>query len=210
MNFPMKMSRHNTFIIVLFLFYPFVLTGQNLDYLYSLYQDKKMGELKAELDNIAPDSNTNPDLTFLRTLFIEDGDAAVKIYESLSENTSGILKYFLSQKLAEYYYARGYYIKSEEWRSEMQKPESLLKKPTLWDKNNYKIQVGAFSFKDNASKLHNILGSNNIQSEIIQRKINDKTLFCVWIEGKTTREETEVFAEQIKSRFRLKYQIIQP
>ena len=180
-----------------------------MDYLYLLYAQKNFEELKIELNKFNDQINSSTDLTFLNAHFLEDGDAAAKIYETLSESSTGILKYYVRQKLAEYYYARGFYVKAAEWKSGADIPADLnARLPAI--SRAFKIQVGAFGFKENASKLHNYLETNNIHSEIIQRDINNKTLFCVWIDGKDSRDQTEKYAEEIKSKLRLNYQIVQP
>jgi hypothetical protein len=203
----MKYRLNSALISVLF-FWPLLLSGQNIQDLYKLYSAKKIDELRIELDKIEVETSQNPHIIFLNTVLIEDGDAAAKIYESMVDKTDGILNRHLIEKLSEYYYARGFYVKAQSWRSRIIQSEKT-KEISVSDKP-YIIQVGAFGFEDNAIKLQKLLASNQIDSEIVKRKLSEKDLYCVWIEGETSRDETERIAKKIESQLRLNYRIIQP
>jgi hypothetical protein len=164
--------------------------------------------LKTELGKIDVVVSKNPHIIFFNAILLEDGDAAAKIYESMVDKTDGMLKKHLTAKLAEYYYARGFYVKAQSWRSRIRQNEPVEQIPV--SVKPYIIQVGAFSFEDNALKLKKLLASHQIDSEIVKRKLSDKDLFCVWINGKTSRDETERIAKDIERQFRLNYRIIQP
>jgi len=200
--------RYSSAFIAILILWPLFLSGQNIQRLYELYSAKRIDELKTELGNIDVAASKNPHIIFFNAVFLEDGDAAVKIYESLIDKTDGLLRQHLSEKLAEYYYARGFYVKAESWRSRNKQNEQIKQIPV--STKPYIIQVGAFSFEDNAFKLKKLLASHQIDSEIVKRKLGDKDLFCVWINGKTSRDETERVAKGIEKQFRLNYRIIQP
>ena len=75
-------------------------------------------------------------------------------------------------------------------------------------KKQFFIQVGAFGLHENAEQQRIFLATQDIHSSVVERVVNDKTLFCVWIDGKTDLDKTLAYANRIKQKFDLNYQIM--
>ena len=71
----------------------------------------------------------------------------------------------------------------------------------------YYVQVGAFSLKENAEQRIRFLKIQNISSSVVEREVNNSTLYCVWIPGKESIDETLAFANEIKQKYALDFQI---
>jgi len=76
------------------------------------------------------------------------------------------------------------------------------------DQNVYFIQVGAFGLEGNAEQRVQFLKIQDIHSKIITRKVNDKTLYCVWIEAQTDLDKSLEQAKKIKQKYDLEFQIM--
>jgi hypothetical protein len=200
--------KHKFVFILSLVFLPLTLTAQNIQQLHQLYAERKLDVLKAEVAKTGKQYAANPHIVFFKTLFNEDGDAAAKVYEQLVVDAQGTLKNCLITKLSEYYYARGFYIKARNWKSQLVPDQQEVTNTVA--RNPYKIQVGAFSFQDNAMRVKSFLGSHQIAADVVKRSLGGKDLYCVWIDGGETREETERIAQGIVSKFDLTYRIIQP
>lgn len=214
--------RHPKYNILVF-FYYLVLTysvvalGQPVTELYELYSNKDMTQLYGKTKELSQKYPDNLEIRFFKTLFIENADEAIKVYEELYNKSQGRLKTVIASKISDYYYAKGFYVKASDYRvvaveqiNQSQKPvkqESTISKKTDAD---LVIQVGAFKFKENAQYLQNILRSNRVPSRVVAREIGQNTLYCVWIDGKSNFEETREIAENINKKFNLKYRIFKP
>ena len=105
-----------------------------------------------------------------------------------------MIKKLAAEKLAEYYYALGFYIKSSEYAKFAKtyipvKTTEIVKsgdnysenKIELRSKSIYKIQVGAFGVIDNAKDLASFLKGKKWEVSVVTRKVGGTNLFCVWV-----------------------------
>ncbi len=192
--------------------------AQNLnERLIQLYRSHDLSKLKKELQGSA--ARQNP-LTaeFFKAVFLEDGQAAKEMYQHIYDRGYGKIKFLAAEKLQQYYYARGYYITANKYQKylvENQPPAQTeeVDQPVADEQDPsrnaaFYIQVGAFGMKENAEQRRKFLKLQNINSQVIKRMINGKQFFCVWISGKKDLEKTLNYAEQLKHRFDLEYQIM--
>ena len=182
--------------------------------LFSLYEDLKFEELKSEIDKLDKKYSESPEIKFLNTVFLENGEDALKIYLQLFQNSYGDLKAIISKKLSDYYYAKGYYITSSKYKKYMVESTKATSgkqnnKNKHVEDNKYIIQLGAFGLKENAYQLQEMLQTQNLYTRIENRNINGKILHCVWLDGKNGFSETLEFAEKIKEKYHLQYRILQ-
>ncbi len=174
--------------------------------MFTLYQQKDFKTLKAELERKSGADTASVNYRFFKAVFTKDAQKAKEKYENVFNHASGRLKQMAAQKLHDYYYALGYYVRASWYGkyvgSESENTENLEEKSTL------AIQFGAFSTRLNALRRQTILKQAGVSSSIVKRNINGKQLFCVWVEGKPTVEETRKLADQIKKQLNLDYRII--
>jgi len=195
--------------------------AQDLAELYSLYEARKMVQLEQRLATMPNNAGQIPDIVFFRTIFNENGEEALKVYEQLFEQSDGLLKKITAHKLAQYYYARGYYVKAGEFTEIAQNTPAQLsdrkinitrpEKPLPANEPAealYAIQVGAFSYRDNAQKMLDLLNQQRLNARIVTREINGKALFCVWITGKDDPDETNEYARDLKRKYNIPYRIV--
>lgn len=194
------------YLIILLTILSAALSGQTTEQLFDLYEQKNTKELKQIVNSIQDDT---PDIKFFRYLFVENGDEAVRLYEALYPETGGRIKNMVARKIAEYYYAKGYYVKADEYFA-YSKIAAAQSAPVRIPSKLYHIQVGAFGFSDNAERMKDLLQTRNITATVHQREINGKALFCVWIAGKEDLDQTRELAETLKKAHKLSYQIINP
>ncbi len=199
------------------------LLAQDFSELYALYQQKDFITLQQKTQQIADQYPDKDEVQFFKALFLENGDEAIKIYEQLYPRAVGILKTKLSEKLTQYYYARGLYVRAAEFdktpaATTTSAPSSVpiisntdnapTAKPIDIKKGNYIIQVGAFGEEENARQLQNSLHQQKINSQIVKRIVNERNLYCVWVTGGNSLDETLRIADKIKNRFKLEYRIL--
>jgi hypothetical protein len=176
----------------------------------------RIGELEDTIQN-------DPELLFFKTILSDNGDNAFQIYERLFKQSSSPLKNLSAQKLSEYYFARGFYVKSSEYKKIAKtyipiKTSEDIKSGDNSKKNTrekigtsiYKIQVGAFGVRENADDLVSFLKGKNLDANIVDRIVDGTRLYCVWVEGAANLESTERIAEDIKMKYRLSYRIVEP
>ena len=187
--------------------------------LYNLYGQKQFEQLKSELSKYPSGPNASLDLRFFNALFEQDAELARQEYQYVFDRAAGKLKNMAAGKLMEYYYARGYYVNAEKYHKFIVENkaadsrsgavgETVSEKPIKT--GTYFIQVGAFGLRDNARELSQMLATQDLPARIVERNINGKALFCVWIEGKDSFENTLKYADKIKSKYDLEYRIIKP
>ena len=213
------LHKHAIFLLFLFACLCFRAWSQDISELYSLYDNKDMEQLEQRLATLPKEMDQVPDVVFFRTLFSENGEDAVAVYEKIYHDADGWLKKETAGKLAQYYYALGYYVKAEEYaavsrQTPARPPEIKMKDEspqaaTRPEEPKYAIQVGAFSFRDNAQKMLEILNQQRLDASIVERRINGKPLYCVWITGKNDPDATRDYAEELKSKYNIPYRIVQ-
>lgn len=196
--------------------------GQSFNKLLKYYQEHNIEAFRSEAQKIDREAlEQAPDLEFFYTLLNENGEEALSEYERLYKSGSPRVRYLAAEKLMEYHYARGYYITASEYEKYLIKHEKIIlndgeekeiirTNPTENKRNDmeYFIQVGAFSHRDNARQLSEMLKTQNVNCTIVLRTINERQLFCVWIEGKATLDQTMEYANRIRERYDLNFRII--
>lgn len=196
------------------------MSAQGFDKLFDLYDQNNIVELQERVTKLTASYPQNNVLRFFSTLFVENGEQALQEYLSLFDKSEGKLKGYVADRLADYYYARGYYVTSQRYAEQAKKmmllglkTEAKSTKPIPEKVETagqvYKIQVGAFGFRYNADQLTSMLDTQNIASEIVKRKVNGVELYCVWINGYASHEETKKYAENLKRKYHLHYRIIE-
>jgi AmiR/NasT family two-component response regulator len=213
------MEYKNIIICFIFTFYLSSLYCQDLNELYILYNNRQIRELKNKVDLLEKKYPDKKEILFFKTLFIRNGDEAVQNYQNLLGQADEKLKAYVVNKISEYYYAKGYYVTALQYQDDIIVTSNQNVKENIEEKNQqlkinenskFKIQLGAFSVKENANQLIEKLLHNGIHALIVERMVNDILLYCVWINGKNSFEETKLFAEMIKKKFQLEYRIIKP
>jgi hypothetical protein len=213
------MEFKNIIISFVFTFYLSCLYCQDVNELYILYNNRQIQELKKKVDLLEKKYPDNVEILFFKTLFIRNGDEAVQNYQNLLGHAGEKLKVYLVNKISEYYYAKGYYVTASQYQDDkivtsnqnvQENIEEKNKQLKINENSKFKIQLGAFSVKENANQLIENLLHNGIHAVIVERMVHDILLYCVWINGKNSFEETKLFAEMIKKKFQLEYRIIKP
>lgn len=165
--------------------------AQDAALLFQLYNERNMEELKKQLITF----KESDEKTFFQALFIHDADSSAEIYKELYVNATETLKPLVARKLYEYYYAKGFYVTAQRYE-------------TGAVESSFEIQLGAFLSKENADDFMRKLDGEGLETYVITKEVNQKTYYCVRIHGKETLEATNVYAEQIGIKFRVKYSII--
>jgi len=195
--------------------------AQDLAEIYTLYEERAIERLAQTLATLPESAAQIPDIIFFRTIFNENGDEALTAFERLYQESDGWLRTVTADKIAQYYYARGYYVKAASYAEvAKRKPGSLPQAkigmtsperespPLQPDEPLYAIQVGAFSYHDNAKKMLDLLNQHRLDAKIVNREINGKPLFCVWITGKNDSDDTRKYAEELKDTYNIPYRIV--
>lgn len=197
--------------------------AQTYPELYVLYQTNRITELASKVEQLRSTKTQDSELLFFKALFNENGLEAVRIYEQTFNQSQGSLKNLAAEKLAQYYYARGFYVKAEEFqkyadqyipvvidKEKSKSAENSSEKIEAKNTDLYQIQVGAFSVRKNAQELMDHLAAKDYQVQIVNREINGQTLYCVWVRGRENLDNTEQMAKEMKNKYKLSYRIIQP
>ena len=181
--------------------------------LLTLYQNGQYAALKETLDQIYPKQKNSLEYLFFQSLFIKDAAQAVKNYQLIFEKSSDWLKSLAAQKLHDFYYAQGYYLKAKNYSTfitGIAEKDTKALPPDSYkaDEAKYAIQLGAFSSMNNAKKRQEALSKNGINSQLVVRKINNRNYYCVWVKGSATLADTDKLAKQIKKQLNIDYRII--
>ncbi len=195
------------FVIIICLNY---LQGENsYSELYSFYESKDFTELQKRLDQYKTDNSY--DIKFFKALFYQDGEQAKKTFEAVYNHGKGKAKYYSAKKMMDYYYARGYYVNAAAYQKYLVEHNAVEEGDTQTIPESktakYYIQVGAFSLKENAEQQVRFLKIQNINSIVVDRNVDSSILYCVWIPGNESIDETLVFANEIKQKYALDFQI---
>ncbi|MHA1988896.1 MAG: hypothetical protein ACW98D_19940, partial [Promethearchaeota archaeon] len=92
-----------------------MVSAQNHLDLFEYYANKQIDKLETRVQQLEKNLKNDPEVLFFSTVLTDNGDKAFSIYERLFIQSHGPLKNLAAEKLAEYYYARGFYIKSKEY-----------------------------------------------------------------------------------------------
>ena len=194
-------------LITLSVFIAQILPAQSFDQMDQLYQAKRFDELRKLVEG---KSSENAEFLFFKTVFNENGDESVRIYEDLFGKSQGKLKGLIAAKISEYYYAKGFYVKAGEYARYAVYDDVPSESEVQIKKEVYYIQVGAFGYEDNARRMQELLKVRQISADVKIRYINDKKLYCVWIAGADTYQSTVKQADELKLKYKINYQIINP
>lgn len=207
------------------MFCSLLLAQEPFDAIYKNYEQHKYELVRQNLSNIDQEYQSSLDYQFFSAVFNKKGEEAKDTFQLVFEKGDKQLKKLAAKKLMDYFYAKGYYINASKFQEylvdegngsvesglvQMQQPETPEKKPKQIpvDPEKYFIQVGAFSLEENATQLVNMLATQNIKARIVERKIDSRNLFCVWIDGKEDFKKTYDYANIIKEKYDLKFRII--
>ena len=75
-----------------------------------------MNRLKLRLNELEKRIPDDPEIRFFRTIFTDNGEEALEVYQELYKSSEGPLKNLLAKKMSEYYFALGYYVKAQEYQ----------------------------------------------------------------------------------------------
>ena len=208
-------------ILILILLFSASIYGQIEEELFTLYHSNQFQELKQKLETDKSKINSST-LSFYQTLFEEDANKAKENYKFLFKNTTGRIQYLSAEKLMQFHYAGGYYKTAEDYQKFLVENRELFEKTNNENNNiietaeqnssddneKFYIQVAAFSVLDNASQMKQMLNTQDVQSFIKERVVNNRTLYCVWVPGKTDFKETLDYANSLKKKYQLEFRII--
>jgi len=191
--------------------------------LFNYFDNQNYTEIEKQLKVIGPGDQSSIEIAFFRALFMESAEEAKDQFQYVFENSKGKVKSLAAKKLMDYYYARGLYTTAAGYHEfltdkEPDAPPSTVS--TLPERREqpvpkavtaaetYFVQVGAFSLPENADQLKKMLATQNIESKIVERMVENKKLYCVWLDGASSFEETLKYANTIKEKYDLKFRII--
>ncbi len=109
----------------------------------------------------------------LSAVYESDGEKALELYKrALRRARNGELKKFLRDKIADYYYAGGYYVTAAKFRNgDKQSSEVSGKEENIAEsKDQYFIQYGVFSTRENAKKFIGSLQRTGINFILVVHK----------------------------------------
>ena len=212
-------------LIVLTVFCSALPAQEPFDAIYRNYEQHKYAIVRQDLSVVDQQYQSTLDYQFFSAVFNKKGEEAKDIFQLVFEKGEKRLKMLAAKKLMDYYYAKGYYVNASKYQEylvdegngsvdsspvQIQQPTTSIEKPkpTSVDPEKYYIQVGAFSLEENANQLVNMLATQNIRARIVERKIENRNLFCVWIDGKEDFKKTYDYANIIKEKYDLKFRII--
>ena len=200
-----------------------IVSGQNHKDLFEYYTNKQIDKLESRIQELEKSVKNDPEVLFFSTVLTDNGDKAFPIYERLFIQSHGFLKNLAAKKLAEYYYARGFYIKSSDYEKyaktyiPVKTTEPVIKGDNIKEGKNelrsgsiYKIQVGAFGDIENANDLAGYLKGKKLEANVVNRNVSGNILYCVWVEGGSDFKYTEKIAIEIKKKYQLSYRIVKP
>ncbi|MEJ2545757.1 MAG: SPOR domain-containing protein, partial [Calditrichaceae bacterium] len=198
---------------------------KSFDDIYTNFEQHNFKRVRQLLSGLDQQQQTSLDYQFFSAVFNKNGEEAKETFQLVFEKGNKPLKKYAAKKLMDYYYAKGYYINAAKFQEYLvdagngttaitplikQQPEIPTVKPEQIPVSTdiYFIQVGAFSLEENAKQLVHMLATQNIMARIVERKIDQRNLFCVWLDGKEDFKKTYDYANIIKEKYDLKFRII--
>lgn len=188
------------------------LIGQSAKELSELYENQQLLVLKKHLDN---NQIYSADWKmFVNALFEPNADSALDMFATVYKTSSDKkLKEYVTERIAEYYYARGYYKTSERILEDKRfLNETVEKKDNERIQStgsSFGIQIGAFSSYDNAAKKKDELMKKFEDVTIINKKSKSQTLYVVVVGNYSNREAAEKGLQVIKRKTNVNGFIIQ-
>ncbi len=209
-------------LIFLVVLYNYSYAQKHAD-LFGFYQDRQLNKLENRLQELEKNKTNDPEIEFFKTILTDNGENAIKVYENLLKKSEIPLKNLLAEKISDYYYALGFYVRAGEYKKISQtnfpaRTKVIEKAVDSKNEDNtggklkskYMIQVGAFGVLQNADDLAQFLKKKTIEAIVVKRSIGGAELYCVWIQGKDNYDATEGIAREIKRKYQLSYRIIIP
>ncbi|MFQ5582895.1 MAG: SPOR domain-containing protein [Calditrichia bacterium] len=186
------------------------MSAQDRNDFATLYTQKKISALKEYYDrNRIKEDDWR---LFVRTLFVSDADSALAIYARIYGLTGDKqLRGFIRERVADLYYARGYYetsrklLKDEKYFRKLMSANINAPLP----KESFGLQTGAFGSYENALKAKNKLLKNVKDVTIIRKKSNGNDLFIVVVGRYNSRDEAEKALQEVKRNYGIKGFVIQ-
>lgn len=164
-----------------------------------------------ELRQIRESASSEAEKLFLEALFETDGKRAAAIFQNVWDYyPSSPLAWAAMERLYEYYYARGAYIRADSLAQILkEKPRfDLTPAPPQTQNEIFLIQVGAFSDFINAAKLNVKLEGMGYEVELKEKKVESGTLFVVLVGSFNSRIEAEKAAKSLEVELQLKSRVI--
>jgi len=193
-------------IFLIFLSF-FNVSAQSRDNLASLYEQNRVELLKDY--NLQNRIKVNDWRLFVRAIFIENIDMVMSLYTQIYTITNDKkLKGFIRERVADFYYAEGYYETSQK----MLKDENFFRETISVKKElnlQFGIQTGAYGNYENALNTKNKLLNNINDVTIIKKESKGNDLFIVVIGRYQSRHEAERALKDLKQKSNLNGFIIQ-
>lgn len=174
----------------------------SVDRCLALLDALKVEEAQTEFSQIQNDGSDS--YRFLAAYFTRDASEAIAVFESLYQDSrSENIKIRAQQKLYEYYYALGYYVKAEGL-----KPEASTTSPPLANtdllsssKEILMLQCGVFSAESNAQLLKEKIATEiNTKVYLTRDYLNDQAVFRVIVGNFSTYAEAEKVKLTLKQK----------
>jgi hypothetical protein len=172
--------------------------AQNRKDLAILYEQNKVEILKEY--HLKNRINYDDWRLFVRAVFVENIDTVMSIYASIYKKTGDKkLKEFIRERVADFYYAKGYYETSQK----ILRDDSFFQATISANREEelrYGIQIGAFGTYENAMKAKNNLLNNTNDVTIIKKESKGNDLFIVVIGQYQSRSEAENSLNDLKRK----------
>ena len=99
---------------------PFILFSsifaQKYPELFQYYKERQLLQLQNRIDALVKSDPGNEEVQFFNAYFLENGEDALVVYEDLFKKSYSPLKNLIADKISDYNYARGFYVKAEEYK----------------------------------------------------------------------------------------------
>ncbi|MEJ2053429.1 MAG: SPOR domain-containing protein [Calditrichaceae bacterium] len=210
--------------LLIFLFISISYSQDLYETMYNGYISQDYNKVKSALQNVKESDQAELKYKFYSALFNKNGEEAKETFQIVFDNGQGRIKALAAKKLMDYYYAKGYYLNASKYQKyliedspaitpsagETNSEVKPVREPMKAEINSekYYIQVGAFSLKENAKQLIRMLATQNIIAKMVDRTVDQRNLYCVWLEGMEDFKETYDYANVIKEKYDLKFRII--
>ncbi len=185
--------------------------GQSEKELAQLYENQRLLSLKKYLDN-GEIYDTDWKM-FVSALFEPNADSALDMFANVYETSHDKkLREYVAERVAEYYYARGYYKTSERLLKDKKFLNDTVTENNRESEstgNSYGIQIGAFSNYANAAKRKNELLKRLKNVTIVKKESNGNKLYVVVIGKYSNRKTAEKELQVIKRKNNMNGFVIQ-
>jgi len=176
----------------------------------SLYQNQEFTTLKNYYDtNQIKEPGWRE---FIEAVFEPDAEKAMVLFtKSYEEAKDKTLKLCIKERVASFYYARGYYETSEKILKDDEYFRSIItiKEETEVSAEKFGVQVGAFSDYKNATKSQKKLMKDIGEVSILSKRIDGKNLYVVVVGKYTSRDDAEKKLKELENKNGIKGYIIQ-